>query len=123
MSNYKVKTGHSQALVDLVAMNPQPHSRGVQFGRTTFSADGSAHNEAPYVILEWDMIEDATAYTTLLTQFGLSASTYSANVTVYVPNNVFTYTRYNGIAVLPPASHDNYFIRNVQIAIKDLAAL
>lgn len=123
MSTYKVKTGHGQALVDLVAMNPQPHSRGVQFTRTTFSADGSAHNEGAYVVLEWDMIEDATAYTTLLTQFGLAAGTPSANVTVYVPNNVYSYTRYNGIAVLPPASHDNYFIRNVQIVVKELTAL
>lgn len=120
---YKVKTGHGQALVDLVAMNPQPHSRGVQFARTTYAADGSAHNEAAYIILEWDMIESPTAYTTLLTQFGLAAGTSSANVTVYVPNNVYTATRYNGIAVLPPASHDNFFIRNVQMVIKELAAL
>lgn len=120
---YKVKTGYGQALVDLVAMNPQPHSRGIQFTRTTFSADGSAHNEAPYIILEWDVIESPTAYTTLLTQFGLSAGTYSANVTVYIPNNVYTATRYNGIAILPPASHDNFFIRNVQMVIKDLSAL
>lgn len=120
---YKVKTGHNQALLDLVAMNPQPHSRGVQFARTTYAVSGQAFNEAAYVILEWDMIESPTAYTTLLTQFGLSAGVYSANVTVYVPNNVYTATRYNGVAVLPAAGHDNFFIRNVQIVVKDLAAL
>lgn len=120
---YKVLAGHGQALVDLVAMNPQPRSRGLQFTRTTHAADGSAHNEAAFIVLEWDMIEDATAYTTLLTQFGLAAGTYSANVTVYVPSNVYAATRYNGIAVLPPANHDNYFIRNVQIVVRDLAAL
>lgn len=120
---YKVKTGHGQALVDLVAMNPQPHSRGVLFGRTTYAADGSAHNEAAHILLEWDMIESPTAYATLLTQFGLSAGTPSAAVTVYVPNNVYTATRYNGTAVLPPANQDNFFIRNVQLMVKDLAAL
>lgn len=123
MSSYKVKTGHNQILADLVAVEPQPHSPGVQFGRTTFAASGAAFNEAPYILLEWAVIGDPTTYTTMLTQFGLAAGTPSANVTVYVPNNVYTYTRYNGTAVLPAASHDNYFARNVRLMIKDLLAL
>ncbi|HNT78835.1 MAG TPA: hypothetical protein PKH77_27840 [Anaerolineae bacterium] len=123
MTQYLVKNLPNTALVSLDTMVPQPRSRGVQFTRTSYAANGHAYNEAPYIILQWSIIGSATAYAALLTQFGLAAGTPSNEVTVYVPNNVFTFTRYNGIAILPEASRENYFIRGVQIVVGGLVAL
>lgn len=119
---YKVKTNHNQALVDLVAMNPQPHSRGVKATRRTFSADGTLHDEALYIQLEWSFVKDSADLSTLLTQFGLASAT-TANVTIYCPNQLHTATRYNGVAVRPEVERNNYFLRDVVIVVKDLTAL
>lgn len=123
MSVYLVKNAPNTALVSLDAMTPQPRSRGVQFARTTYAGNGKAYKESPYIVLEWSVIENATDYATLLTQFGLGASTYSNSVTVYVPNNLRVFARYNGTAILPEVNHDNYFLRDVQIVINRLVAL
>lgn len=122
MSTYKIATGHNVALLSLTAISPQPTSPGVKATRRTFSADGALHDEGLYIILEWSFVEDGTDLSTLLTQFGLAAAT-TANVTIYCPNQVHAYTRYNGVAVRPEVARDNYFLRNVQIVIKDLTAL
>lgn len=119
---YKVKTGHNQALLDLTAISPQPASPGVKAGRRTYSADGAVHDEALHITLEWSVIGDGTDLSTLLTQFGLAAAT-TANVTIYCPSQLHTYTRYNGVAVRPEVARGNYFLRNVQIVVKDLVAL
>lgn len=123
MSVYLVKNAPNTALVSLDTMAPQPRSRGVQFARTTYAGNGKAYKEAPFIILEWSVIEDATAYAALLTQFGLAAGTYSNAVTVYVPGNLRAFTRYNGTAILPEVNHDNYFLRDVQIVVNGLVAL
>lgn len=119
---YKVKTGHGQALDDLVAMTPQPTSPGVKATRRTFSADGAVHDEALFIALEWTFIEDATDLSTLLTQFGLAAAT-TANVTIYVPSQLHAATRYNGVAVRPEIGRNNYYLRDITIIVKELAAL
>ncbi|TXH57990.1 MAG: hypothetical protein E6Q97_03370 [Desulfurellales bacterium] len=121
-SNYKVATGAGVALVSLAAMTPQPKSEGVRYARRTHSADSALHQEGAYIELVWSMIEDQSAYATLLTQFGLGSATY-ATVTVYVPNERYIYTRYNGVALLPEASQRDYFIRDVVIVVRDLSAL
>ena len=123
MSTYKVKTGHNQALIDLVLVSPQPASEGLKFARTTYAASGGVYPEAPYIELVWAILPTPTLYAALLTQFGLSASTAFANVTVYIPNAVYTYTRYNGVAVRPEARRRGFFLREITIVIKELAAL
>jgi|GEM_PF-6740801 len=120
--SYKIATGHGVALVSLAAIAPQPASPGVKATRRTHSADGAVHDEALYIQLAWSIVEDATALAALLTQFGLASAT-TANVTVYIPSQLHAYTRYNGVAVRPEIARDNYFLRNVQIIVKDLVAL
>lgn len=122
MSDYRVKEGLNQALVDLVAIDPQPRSAGVQATRRTYAADGTVHDEGLFVELVYDVLEDATALDDLLDQFGLDAAT-TANVTIYAPNQLHVYTRYNGLAVRPETRRNNYFLRDVTIVVRDLAAL
>ncbi len=120
--SYKVAEGHGVALMSLTDIDPQPASAGVKAGRRTHSADGAIHDENLYVALEWSVVEDATALDDLLAQFGLDSATTAA-VTVYCPNQLHAFTRYNGVAQRPESARQNYFIRDVQIVIKNLVAL
>lgn len=120
MAKYLIKAGHNQPLVDLLPMTPQPRSPGVKPTRRTHAADSSVHDEALYIELAWSTLGTPTIYATLLTQFGL-ASVASAPVTVYVPNQRYVFTRYNGTAILPEGGdRRSYFIRDVVIVVKDL---
>lgn len=123
MSTYKIATGHNVALLSLTAISPQPASEGLKFARTTYAASGGVYPEAPYIELVWAILPTPTLYAALLTQFGLSASTAFANVTVYIPNAAYSYARYNGVAVRPATSRRGFFIREIAIVVKDLAAL
>lgn len=122
MSTYKVATGHNVALLGLAAISPQPASPGVKATRRTYSVAGTVHDEALYIQLEWSVIADATALDALLAQFGLDSAT-TANVTIYCPNQVHEFTRYNGVAVRPEVSRNSYFLRDVQIVVKELTPL
>lgn len=121
---YLLKEGADQPLIDLIAIAPQPRSEGRLYGRISQAASGVVVLEAPHAILIWDVVESPTAYEDLLEQFGLDAAT-SAAVTITLPNDLFTQTRYNGTAVRPvpgdTVRRDSYFIRDVRIVIKDLA--
>lgn len=121
-SDYRIAEGHGVALVSLVDIDPQPASAGVKATRRTYSADGAIHDEGLHIVLEYSALEDATALDDLLDQFGLDVAT-TANVTLYAPNQVHAYARYNGLAVRPEVSRDNFYLRGIQIVVRDLAAL
>jgi len=125
VTTYRVKTGHDQALVDLVDVSPQPTSPGIKPTRRTYAADGSVYDEARYVELEFSMVPTASDYQTMLAQFGLSASVLDAAVTVYVRNEIYAWVRMNGRAVRPEIGREaqwRYMPRNVTILVKDLEA-
>ena len=123
MTTYRVATGHNVALGSLNVLAPQPKSTGIQVARRTHVASGAVYDDAEYVILEYSALEDETAYQALLTSLGLASAT-TANVTVYVRNQRWTWARKNGVAVLPEQGRDvrwdNYFARNISILVRDL---
>ena len=120
---YAVLPGGDQPLIDLVAITPQPRCSGLRYTRTSYTAAGGMNLDGPYAVLEWDVIEDATDYDTLLTQFGLDLGTSEA-VTITLPNELFAATRYNGVALRPvageTANRSDFFIRDVSIIIRNL---
>ena len=126
MTTYKVKDGHDQAEIDLVLIDPQPRSTGVRVTRRTHAAGGAVIEEGKYIELIWDIVPTANAWNALLNQFGLGA-VLTNEVTVYVPDPQFYYTRYNGTAIRPEIGQDvqrtGYFIRNVTILVRDLTAI
>lgn len=122
MSTYKVAEGSGVALVSLVTVTPQPRSDGVKPTRRSYSADGTPHDEGLHVQLIWDFVESATDLDDILDQFGLDVAT-SADVTIYVPNQLHVYTRYNGKAIRPDIGRRDYFLRDLNIIIRDLVAL
>jgi hypothetical protein len=126
MTTYRVSSaGHDEELDDLTVISPQPRSIGVQSTRRTYGVDGTVLDEGRYVEIEFSYSEDPTAYAALLTLFGVQ-NTLTNLVTVYVPDERYAWTRYNGTAVRPEIGRDvtrtNYFIRNITILIKDLEA-
>jgi hypothetical protein len=125
MSDYRVATGHNVALGSLTVIAPQPRTTGIQTTRRSYAASGDVYDEAKFIIFEFDFSEDATTYVALLTLFGVNVS-LNANVTVYLRDERFAVARYNGIAVRPQPGADvrwtNYFPRNIEILVKDLAA-
>ena len=126
MSTYRVKVGHGEALVDLVVLDPQPHTTGVQATRRTHAASGLVYDEGLYCRFEYDYTDSPTTYLALLTAFGL-ASASQANVTIYARNQRYAWQRYSGLAILPETGRDvtwtNYFARGISIIVKNLEAL
>ena len=124
MTDYAVKTGTDQALIDLVALTPQPHSNGVEYTVRDTAVDGSVSEQGPFIELMFDALATVNEYTTLLTQFGLNSANTAA-VTLYCPGPLYAFTRYNGIAVRPEKGRDiqrAILLRDIRIVVRDLAA-
>lgn len=81
--------------------------------------------EGLYVELEWNVLETAAEYLTLLTAFGLH-NALTNEITIYCRDSRWVYVRYNGIAVRPELGRDAGwqmpFARDITILVKNLAA-
>ena len=119
MSDYRVKEDWNQSLVSLTVLNPQPKSTGLLYAQREFAFGGNVWDQAPHIQLIWDHLESPDEVMDIYTLFGLNDSKQSF-VTVYMPNELYVYTRYNGKAIRPQASWSNYFPRNVTIIVRDL---
>jgi hypothetical protein len=126
MSTYRIKTGHGVALASLVAFDPQPRCYGLEYTREMSMPDGSVVVEGPFFMLRWSMNESDVQYRAILTACGLVAAR-TAQVTVYGPDDLYNWVRYNATAVRPlvgrDVTRDQFFIQNVAILFKDLVAL
>lgn len=123
--SYKVGIGHGLLVGALSTIAPQPRSDGVQRTRRSYAADSSIYQEAPYILLEFAVLNDSNEYGTLLNLFGLVVGLTSP-VTVLVRNEFWADTLYNGTAVQPDQGKDahwEWFPRNITILVRDLVAL
>lgn len=120
MSDYRVAVGSNIALASLTSISPQPRSEGVKATQRIFSISGSPHDYGLYTELVWDFLESPAQVYTVFGYFGLNGSAKSAGVTVYVPDDIYIYKRYNGRAIRPQPSWVNYFPRSVVILVRDL---
>lgn len=122
MSDYRAKAGSEIALISLTVLDPQPHSVGVQATSREFALNGALFEQGPYIQLMWDHLESSAEVIAIYTVFDLHDA-LSAPVTIYVPRWDYTYKRYNGTAIRPQPSWNNYFARNVVITVRDLVEL
>ena len=124
---YLIAQAHDIAFASLNTIDPQPHSPGVQVLQRNVAASGKVKDIGLWIPLQWEFIDTPTLYGTLLGLFGLSATVTEHDVTIWCPNRFFTFTRYNGLAVLPLRGEDvnraNFFIRDATIIVKNLVAL
>jgi len=120
---YRVADGHDVALVSLNVLDPQPRSEGIKPTRRTFGGDGTPYDEGKYVELLYSVVSSVTEYQAILDAFGVK-SAGSNEVTVYVRDETFAWTRKNGLAIRPQPGQDvrwSFFPRDVVILIRDLA--
>jgi len=121
---YRVADGHDVALVSLNVLDPQPRSEGIKPTRRTFGGDGTPYDEGKYVELLYSVVSSVTEYQAILDAFGVK-SAGSNEVTVYVRDETFAWTRKNGLAIRPQPGQDvrwtNFFPRDVVILVRDLA--
>src|SRR4029077_21230614 len=110
---------------------PQPASSGVKATDIQYLADGSVVRQGLYIELTYSSLSillrsgatpPTPIYQAILTAFGLWTAT-SAQVTLYCPDDTFTYTRYNGVAIRPEANRNNHMLRDVPILIRNLVAI
>lgn len=122
MSTYKVAEGFYVADADLVDIDPQPTSLGVQYTRRTWSGDTTINAEGPYCELHFNVLQDETEYQSLLAQFGIDDS-LSAQVTVSIRDATYNFLTYNAIAIQPDPGKDNgweFFPKNIVILLRNL---
>lgn len=121
MPEYMVKVGHDQPLVDLVVVKAR--SAGIEYTRRVDAISGKIYEDAPFVELEITALQDAAMYLAELTKFGLNDAD-EENVTVYVRDDRWQWTRKNGIAKKPRMRKDatwtESFPRRIVILITDL---
>ena len=118
-SDYRATPGRDVALTFLVVMDPQPTSPGVKATRRINFGDGTILEQGLYVEWNYNIVEDATQLSQILTPLGLMSAA-SAEVTIYTRNQLYQYRRYNGTAIRPEANWDNFFARNITIMIRNL---
>lgn len=122
-SDYRVAFNvWNSSLALLTKLSPQPASNGVKATDIQYLADGSLYRQGLYIELLYSAILGTVRYQVILSQFGLNTAT-SAQVTIYCPDDTFTYLRYNGIAVRPEVNRSNYMLRDVAILIRNLVAI
>ena len=122
---YKVADGWNVALESLNNISPQPQAEGIKATRRTYSANGAVYDEGKYIELQFNVMGTATAYQSLLNQFGVQ-SALTNEVTVYIRDETFAWVRMNGTAVRPEMGREarwsKFFPRDITILVKDLAA-
>lgn len=125
MSTYRVADNWDVALESLNDISPQPQSDGIKPTRRTYAANGAVYDEGLYVELQFNVLNNASAYQSLLNQFGIQSATTN-EVTVYVRDATFAWVRMNGLAVRPEMGRDvrwnRFFPRDITILVRDLTA-
>jgi len=123
MSTYKIALGHDVALESLTDIDPQPHTPGLEYARRSYAVDGTVEDEYPHVNLEFRLPLTVTQLQALYAQCGVD-SAKTAEVTVYVQVDEFSWERRNGVAVQPlmgaDGARDGFFVQGLVILVKRL---
>lgn len=123
MSDFLIGIGYNVPQANLVAFDPQPTSEGMQAARVQFGLGGAPRFEGLYIELAWGVFEEAADYQANLALCGLSAAVLSAEVTLYAPDLVENWQRWNGLAVLPQARWRDLWLKDVVLMIRNLEAV
>lgn len=123
MNAYMVGIGHDVAEVDLVTLDPQPHSMGIRPTVRKRPLSAKVYEDALYVEFDYGAFEDEDQYMNVLEDWGLDEDD-TANVTIYCRGERRQWVRKNVIAARPEMGkdivHRDFFIRNGVILCTDL---
>lgn len=124
---YMFGVGYDLALVDLVALDPQPRTDAtVQAVQRSYSANGSIHEQGGWIEMLFDALDGPEEYQTLLTQITL-LDVLQVLGTWYLPDHAYRWGCYNGIVQRPAQGQDitrsGYFIRDVTLRVTHLVKI
>jgi hypothetical protein len=125
-SQYKVYPAWDTPLASLVSFAPQCQSPGMKATRRDVSQNSAVVDQGLYVELIWPVLSQ-NAFNSIMTTLGFRNGTtgvfngaLSLPVTVYCRDANYVYGRYNGEAIAPVASWQDFRVRNVTILVRDL---
>jgi hypothetical protein len=123
---YQVAIGYNQAGA-LADISVQPKTPGLSPGVRDISGDGLIYEDGfKSTTLEYGFLT-AAQFNTLLGEFGLSATTASAKVTIRIPNDARSEANYNAIIVKPDFTREGQYkfgiYRDVKFKVRRLDAL
>lgn len=123
IGTYKLLAGHDHDIGDLVDIDPQPSSPGLQYGRRQNAASGKVVDEQPNVPLLFDLPLHVDQVAALNTQFAFGDET-TAEVTVSIPLEDGSEILRNALAVKPLIGEDGarrgFFVYGYSILLKNL---
>lgn len=122
MSDYRVYPAINTALGSLTVLNPQPRSEGVKPTQRSFGLGGVVWEQGLYIELIYDFLETPAEVASVYGDYGLDVDKQSS-VTIYAPDDMYVYRRYNGVAIRPVPSWNNYFPRSVSIVVGRLVLI
>lgn len=119
---YRVALNHNN-VAGLADMNPQPAApEGVRYPELLYSGNGHAIvNGFRQIKLVWSAIT-ISQYNNILSQFDLSETTRSRNVTVRIRRNDGAFTNANAVAILPDEATREYALwKNLVILLNKVS--
>jgi hypothetical protein len=125
-SQYKVYPAWDTPLASLVSFAPQCQSPGIKATRRDVSQNGAVIDQGLYVELMWPVLSQKAFNAVMVTLGFASGPTPTFNgalmlpVTVYCRDATYTYNRYNGHAIAPVASWQDFRVRNLTVIVRDL---
>lgn len=118
MSDYRVLPGLYNSLASLQVITPQPMSPGIQSTREEFTGGGFIVEMGMYLELSWNVLGSAAMALAVYTYFGLHTQR-AGQVTLYARDGTFAYQLYNGLAVRPNPTWENFFPKRITILVRD----
>lgn len=120
---YRIADGHNNE-PEFADVSPQPRCPGLLYTRRVNSLNRTIYEDGVYTYWEFTALTDAQ-YASLLTQFGLSESTKTNQVTIRTRDNTRQLVNKNGTIALPQqgqdASRQMAFYRDVRFYITELS--
>jgi len=124
MSEYKVASGHNQQN-DVEALAVQPWSTAIDYrAPRQFASSGAVHTQGvASAELVFDFLTEGDL-STLDTALGVSMTTPSSDITIYMRGNDGTFGYYNARVIRPNIQRaDDLLYHNVRYLLTDLEAI
>ena len=120
---YRIADGVDQE-ANFADVAPQPRCPGILATRRMYSLNRTVYEDGLYTYWEYETLDDTT-WNSLLSQFGISDSTKTNQVTIRTAGNARTFVNKNGTIVYPEIGVDatriRSFWKNVRFYIVELS--
>lgn len=111
MSEFMILPGHGQALLDLIAIDPQPQGDPVAPVQRSYGVSGQVVQQGSFCVWRYAVLESEEQGQSVLAQIGLfdpdtDEILLTCPVTIYTLTEYFGFRRFNATANYPEAGVD-----------------